>query len=340
MRTVAILLASLLAIAAAGCDSSSPDEPAPSRTTPITERGLVEHLRALQRIAEREGGERAAGTPGYRASVDYVAGVLREAGWRVDVRKVPLRQPVERSEARLSIESLGALAAGEDFRTLSYSGAGGGRGALRGVDDGCDPSDVVALEAGEVALAERGACFFSDKAANARRAGALALIVADTSAGRGLPSATLGRPVDLPALIVRRQLGARLRDGQRMSLRVDAAIERDTTWNVIADAGAGGRVAMAGAHLDSVPAGPGINDNGSGVAALLESAGALGPRPPGRVRLAFWGAEELGLVGSRHYVRSLSRAERGELAGYLNFDMVGSPNAAPAVYGDGDERLT
>jgi aminopeptidase S len=96
---------------------------------------------------------------------------------------------------------------------------------------------------------------------------------------------------------------------------------------------------MAGAHLDSVPNGPGIDDNGSGVATLLGVARTFGPRPPGRVRLAFWGAEEQGLIGSRRYVRGLSEGERREIAAYLNFDMVGSPNPVPAVYSDGDPRL-
>ena len=98
---------------------------------------------------------------------------------------------------------------------------------------------------------------------------------------------------------------------------------------------------MAGGHLDSVANGPGLNDNGSGVAALLEAAEELGPQPPGaRIRLAFWAAEELGLIGSRRYVRELDDAERRRIAAYLNFDMVGSPNARPAVYSDGDPGLT
>jgi aminopeptidase S len=97
---------------------------------------------------------------------------------------------------------------------------------------------------------------------------------------------------------------------------------------------------MAGAHLDSVAGGPGINDNGSGTAALIEAAEAIGPDPRGApVRLAFWGAEEIGLVGSRHYVSSLSRAERRRIRAYINLDMVGSPNALTELYVDGDPRL-
>ena len=91
---------------------------------------------------------------------------------------------------------------------------------------------------------------------------------------------------------------------------------------------------MAGAHRDSVPAGPGMNDNGSGVAGLLASPSGWSPArrlPPGSaLRLGFWGGEELGLLGSRRYVNRLARDERRRIAAYLNLDMVGSPGK-PAV---------
>jgi Zn-dependent M28 family amino/carboxypeptidase len=96
-------------------------------------------------------------------------------------------------------------------------------------------------------------------------------------------------------------------------------------------------VVMAGAHLDSVDEGPGINDNASGSAALLEIAEQLGKlKPENTLRFAWWGAEEAGLVGSTAYVNDLSQAERDEIALYLNFDMVGSPNYIFMVY-DADE---
>ena len=96
-------------------------------------------------------------------------------------------------------------------------------------------------------------------------------------------------------------------------------------------------VVMAGAHLDSVQAGPGINDNGSGSASLLELAQQLSKlEPQNTVRLAWWGAEESGLIGSREYVAELSQEERDRIALYLNFDMVASPNYIFMVY-DGDE---
>ena len=96
-------------------------------------------------------------------------------------------------------------------------------------------------------------------------------------------------------------------------------------------------VVMAGAHLDSVLAGPGINDNGSGSAAILEAAEQIANiKPQNTIRFAWWGAEESGLVGSTDYVNGLSQAEKDRIALYLNFDMVGSPNYIFMVY-DGDQ---
>ncbi|MDI2029390.1 M28 family metallopeptidase [Saccharopolyspora sp. TS4A08] len=114
-----------------------------------------------------------------------------------------------------------------------------------------------------------------------------------------------------------------------------------TTYNLIADTPGGdaNNVVMFGAHLDSVGDGPGINDNGTGSAAILQAAldyAAGGETPTNKLRFAFWGAEEEGLVGSTHYVETLPEAERGKIAAYLNFDMVGSPNAGYFTY-DGDD---
>ncbi|AVV41077.1 M28 family metallopeptidase [Streptomyces sp. ID05-04B] len=112
-----------------------------------------------------------------------------------------------------------------------------------------------------------------------------------------------------------------------------------TGYNLIADwpGGNTGQVVMAGAHLDSVTAGAGINDNGSGSAAVLELAltvARTGYQPTKHLRFAWWGAEELGMVGSRYYVNNLSSTNRARISGYLNFDMIGSPNPGYFVYDD------
>jgi aminopeptidase S len=112
-----------------------------------------------------------------------------------------------------------------------------------------------------------------------------------------------------------------------------------TGYNLIADwpGGDTNQVVMAGAHLDSVSSGAGINDNGSGSAAVLETALAVSRaqlKPAKHLRFGWWGAEELGLVGSKYYVNNLPSTERAKLSGYLNFDMIGSPNPGYFVYDD------
>ncbi|MEU0108001.1 M28 family metallopeptidase [Streptomyces sp. NPDC006251] len=112
-----------------------------------------------------------------------------------------------------------------------------------------------------------------------------------------------------------------------------------TGYNLVADwpGGDPNQVVMAGSHLDSVSSGPGINDNGSGSAAVLETALAVSRaqyKPAKHLRFAWWGAEELGLVGSRHYVNRLATGDRSRISAYLNFDMIGSPNPGYFVYDD------
>ncbi|MGH3432486.1 MAG: M28 family metallopeptidase [Thermocrispum sp.] len=111
----------------------------------------------------------------------------------------------------------------------------------------------------------------------------------------------------------------------------------ETGWNLIAEwpAGDASQVLMMGGHLDGVSAGPGINDNGSGSAGLLEVALTVAEQnlqPAKKLRFAWWGAEELGLIGSTHYVDSLSEEDKAAITGYLNFDMIGSPNAGYFMY--------
>ncbi|WP_371617396.1 M28 family metallopeptidase [Streptomyces sp. NBC_00454] len=112
-----------------------------------------------------------------------------------------------------------------------------------------------------------------------------------------------------------------------------------TGYNLIADwpGGDPNSVLMSGSHLDSVNAGPGINDNGSGSAAILETALAVSRaqlQPTKHLRFGWWGAEELGMIGSKYYVNNLPAAEKSKISGYLNFDMIGSPNPGYFVYDD------
>ena len=295
--------------------------------------GLVDHLRRLERIASANGGTRAAGTPGYRASVDYVSGRLREAGWSVSRERLGFPYYNESGKPRLS-------AGGRriEAETLEYSAGATVDARLQPVGDGCERADYSSFARGRVALVARGGCYLRRIVLTAQRAGAAAAILYYASRPGKPPSGTLIRPgARIPGVIVWGRDGAGLaRRLPRVRLKVDAVSERKPTSNVIAELGSGPLAAIAGAHLDSVGEGPGINDNGSGVATLLELAEALGraERPPrGRLRLAFWGAEELGLHGSRHHARGLSASDRRSARGYLNLDMVASGNGGRFVYG-------
>lgn len=156
-----------------------------------------------------------------------------------------------------------------------------------------------------------------------------------------LTTGTLGglNVVDIPVVGASFDNGVALsQPGSTAFVRVDPPEDRPQV-NVIAELPGKNddNVVMAGAHLDSVLRGPGINDNGSGSAALIEIAQQLGKlKPENTLRFAWWGAEESGLIGSTAYVNGLSQAERDRIALYLNFDMIGSPNYIFMVY-DGDE---
>jgi len=161
---------------------------------------------------------------------------------------------------------------------------------------------------------------------------------------------TLSVPFQIPAAGPSFAVGQELRglasQGLQIHLKTTVINEERTSKNVIADWSPKGarkdNVIVVGAHLDSVPEGPGINDNGSGTAANLEIAKQLTKLGKNdvknTVRFGFWGAEELGLWGSTRYVESLSPAELEKIALNLNFDMLGSPNFARLVY-DGDDTL-
>ena len=132
----------------------------------------------------RAGGERAAGTPGYRASVDYVTAVLRRAGWRVREQSFPMAVWRERSPADLALDGAGKLRPVRDFRVPSYAAGGSADGALRVVDDACQTADFGTSAPAEVAFTGFGGCLLWRKASNARKAGAGALLV-QTSAPWG-----------------------------------------------------------------------------------------------------------------------------------------------------------
>lgn len=323
----------------------------------VTREALVAHLRKLQAIADENGGTREAGTRGYDESVRYVRETLRAAGYRPTLRPLTLRISREVRPATVAevAPERRAFRERRDFLVLEYSGSGDATALVVPVEpesesSGCQESDFDDFPAGAVALVKRGGCFYAVKAANAAAADASALLIYNEggSGREGPVSGTLLRPaVELPVVGLTHGLGEQLAqqaESGEVSMRVAAFMDNSRRRTVDVVAELPGRDSEAsplllGAHLDSVAAGPGVNDNGSGVATVLEAAvqlRRLGARPERGIRFAFWAAEELGLLGSRAYAKDLDSPD--ELAGVLNFDMVGSPNFARFVYA-GDGRI-
>jgi Zn-dependent M28 family amino/carboxypeptidase len=327
-------------------------------TTAVTADGVHDHLEAFQEIADADG-DRAAGRPGYEASVDYVVEQLRAAGYSPTVQPFQFQYTEEDSELVRVSPNPTTFVDGRDFLRNNFdtgSPIGTATGPLVLVDlmldptqpansstSGCEAGDFAGFPAGGVALVQRGTCGFAVKVLNAQAAGASAVIVMNEGQpGRtGLVGMIGPAPgLTIPAVFATYTAGRDLATTPSATVRVgvDYLAEERTTWNVLAETRTGNddNVVMAGAHLDSVQDGPGINDNGSGSAALLETAIQMAKvKPANTVRFAWWGAEEDGLLGSEYYVGNLTAAEREDIALYLNFDMVGSPNYFFGVY-DGD----
>ena len=326
LPSVALLVLGLVLGVVAG---AVPAAPRASEQVSVPLAGIREHLTSFQRIAEHNGGNRLAGTSGYDASAGYVARRMRAAGYRVRFQEFSFPFVFDRSPPVLRVVGAAtpSFRAERDYTTLGYSGSGAVEARVVAVDllvpspgpnastSGCEASDFNGFSKGAVALLQRGTCFFREKLANAVAAGASAVIVFNEGnpGRRAVFAATLGAPqASIPGLAASFELGDELRDSVRdgptgVTVRVetDLVAERRRTRNVIAESriGNANRLVVVGAHLDSVQRGPGINDNGSGSAVILEIAEQLkNLRPSNRLRFVWWGAEELGLLGSRHYV--------------------------------------
>ena len=347
-----VLLATLFpaAVAAgpAGCDARS-NNSIEKLLECVTLEGVREHQEALQEIADANDDTRVSGSDGYDESVDYAVDVLEAAGYNVTRQSFDFVRFEVLSPSIL--EQVAPAPAGPLAHIImSYSGNGDVTAAVStpsGDIRGCFASDWAGFPGRQHrAHPARHArlqppCTFAIKATNAFNAGAIGVVIYNNAAGD--LAGTLGNTftLDLPVVGITQSLGVQLAATPGLVLRIktDALREPAVAENVLAESKGGNanNVVMAGAHLDSVSAGPGINDNGSGSAAILEVAEQMGRVVPrNKVRFALWGAEEANLVGSTFYINDLSEEDHAKIALYLNFDMVGSPNHGFFIY-DGDD---
>ena len=369
---LALVLALLVAFGVVGTAAMAVPTDTTALRNAVTVDGIMKHESAFQDIANSNGGTRVSGTPGYDASAAYVKNQLKAAGYNVTVQEFTYPFFQERTDttfSRTAPPPEEPYTRGEDFNIMGYSGSGTVVNApvvptKEGIvippnptpssTSGCELNDFVDVNSvtePQVALIQRGGCLFRPKALNAQAAGYDAAIIFN----EGQPGRTEliggglgGLGVDIPVLMTTFAVGEELYTldkepgGAQVSISADTIAEERTTSNVIADypGGRTDRTLIVGAHLDSVPVGPGINDNGSGVAGILEIAlqmRKLHIKPTNHVRFGFWGAEESSPPqwGSQAYLEELSKAKRKDIARYLNFDMIGSPNFVRFVY-DGD----
>ncbi|MFI9627937.1 M28 family peptidase [Streptomyces sp. NPDC052042] len=310
-------------------------------STRLSHAAVAAHVDALQRIADANGGNRASGTPGYAASLDYVEGHLKQAGYQIE------RRPFSFLYTRVLEERL-TLPGGEEAPVVlaTYSPSTSERGltarfaAVPGTEEqqqGCADSAYEGADvSGRIALVRNGGCGTDAKERAAAGAGAAAVIVINDVPGPVYGWLKDPEAARIPVAGVSSQTGEALvragQDDAPGTLVARSLTEPRTTENLIARMSAGDpeHQVISGAHVDSVPGTAGINDNGGAVALLLETAlqrAERAERPRNQLVYAFWGAEEFDMLGSQHYVDSLSAAQRERIDVYLNLEMIGGANA-------------
>lgn len=291
---------------------------------PASPRDAFQHIIILS----KQIGPRPAGTPAFARTVEYVADQLTQLGYTVERETFPFRFFDETHPPTLAV--IGPRETDLHPLTLVYSAPT----PPEGVEGVVEPAGLARAEDlrgkrldGHVALIARGELLLREKVANAASAGAIAAIIYNDKPGP-VQLGTLLQESKIPAVFIPLDEGQRLLEGVRagpvrVKLIVSTVVGQRTAQNVIGikpGTKTPNEIVVVGAHADSVKVSPGANDNGSGVAAVLETARLLAHVPTARtIHFIAFGAEEDGLIGSHFYI--LSRAQT--VVGMVNMDMVG-----------------
>jgi len=313
--------------------SSATTKPAPSTPTPTPGLGSpqFESTRALQHVhaLSVDIGIRAAGTDGEKRAANYIRDELAKYGYDTALQPFPIQVFVN---VKTSLELLAPQQRAVDAAALGGSTSGTIEGRLVSAGRGF-PQEFPSGTTGSIVLVERGDLTFSEKVANATAAGAAGVIIYNNDSGSF--TGQLTGDSRIPAAAVSREDGQALLDlinagASTVRVTVDTRTETHDSQNVVAKPPGKQCRLVVGGHYDSVPAGPGANDNASGTATTIEMARAMaadGVYDP--VCFVLFGSEELGLLGSAAYVRALSADELAALKGMLNFDMLAVGDAWP-----------
>ncbi|MGU3501379.1 M28 family peptidase [Mycobacterium sp. C31M] len=336
-----LLAAVITALMLASC--STPPQPAPADPArdladKVTAEAIFAHLEQFSGIAEDNDGSRAVGTPGYDATVDYVSEALRSRGFEISTPEFEWLKMGDPGKPTLTV-------AGRAFPVTQASPlASTPRGGVSGLSlrprrpAGCAAGDYGNVR-GALAIVDDTGCSVVAKQNAAVAKGAVGLLVVSAGGTKGLFEPGYYQKLTLPVAVIDRTTDAALRrtnDPVRLVLDGQASVARSKSVIAQTSTGDTANIVVAGAHLDSAPRSPGINDNGSGVAALLAIADALGAAPEvdNAVRFAFWGSQRLGAAGK--YLAGLDAGGRDDIAAYLDANMIGSPN--PGFFTlDGDQ---
>jgi hypothetical protein len=354
------------AITSAQCDAQVNDTP--GKLLPcIQKTDLWNHMKNFQAIADANPSpadgmpSRNSGEPGYKASVDYVAGLMKDAGYDVTIQRYPFTYYAYKSPPALSEVSPTA----HDYALSGEWNPGQSTGVATAdlqpagsiinpptstpsSSSGCSAGDFSGFVPGRIALIQRGTCTFGTKTLNAQAAGASGVIIFNegnpgrTSVFAGSLQDAAGNPIipTIPVAFTSFAIGKDLLDQYqqavqagtglpRMSLSIDAVVQPNADdYNVIAESKGGDKnhVLVVDAHLDAIY-GAGMLDNASGSATILDIAQKMkNVNPLNKLRFIWFGGEELGLLGSEYYVNNLTPTEASHIGYDLDADVTATPN--------------
>ena len=326
-RTLILLLA-LAALTLAACGGAAPpaptSSPPPTPTAPAPTAGAGSFIGSTQPSGELafqhvkalavDIGPRPAGSDAEAEAARYIGDQLRSYGYVVEEQTFEFTSELGR-EASLRV----LVPEPQDLKSSAFTGSAAGHAEGKLVFAGLGRPEEFppgGLQGG-VALLRRGDIYFADKVRNAVEAGASAAVIFNDSPD--FFEGGLGAEGAIPVVSISGEDGERLltlleQAPVEMSLEVGPAVEL-TSRNVIGRPADGRCETISGGHFDSVPQAPGASDNASGTATVLEIARTVAARHlPGDHCFVLFGAEELGLLGSRHFVETLDGAERQDLA--------------------------
>jgi hypothetical protein len=354
------------AVSSAACNARANDTP--KKLVPcIKTNDLWNHMKALQQIADDNPSpadghpSRNSGEPGYKASADYVANVMKKAGYDVTIQPYKFtyyayQEPPTFSEVSPTPHTY-ALSSewnpGQSTGTATdvpIQPAGGTvipPTPTPSSASGCSPSDFTGM-AGKIALVQRGTCNFGVKAQNAENAGAVGIVIFNegnpgrTAVFSGSLSDADGNPIipSIPVAFVSFDTGNALyseyqtavqngTEPPHLSLSIRALVNPNADdYNVIAESKTGdpNHVLVVDAHLDAIY-GAGMLDNGSGSVTILDIAQQMRKvHPRNKLRFIWFGGEELGLLGSKFYVNNLTPTELSKIGYDLDSDVMATPN--------------